>query len=231
MPSHPRLPLFISFALALALLLSALLTRGASRTTLLAAHPPQTSAPAWIIWDTVAPVQRLTVAETTLWAGTDQGLWQWDRTTGPLATFDQSAGLPGDDVLGIAVAADTTWVALRDGGVAWIAADGTITPLDLPAGVNSQVWDLAVAGSDLWLATLGSGVLHYDGSTWTQFTRASSALPSDDVYAIAVSSSGQPWIGTLEAGVATLTGTTKDYLIAMVPMASVALLFLDGLMM
>ncbi|MFP4440945.1 MAG: two-component regulator propeller domain-containing protein, partial [Chloroflexaceae bacterium] len=208
MLSHARLPLFTSLALALALLLAALLSRGSARADRLAATLPPPDAPAWVIWETHPPVQRVTLAGETLWAGTSQGLWQWDRTTGPVAAVDLGPGFPARDVLAVVGTAEATWVALGAGGVARIAPDGTVTPLDLPAGMHSPVWDLAVAGSDLWLATRGSGVLHYDGATWTQFTRATAALPSDEVATIALNSRGQPWIGTFDAGVATLNGAT-----------------------
>jgi hypothetical protein len=101
--------------------------------------------------------------------------------TGPVAALDLGPGFPDSDVLAVVGTAEATWVALGAGGVTRIAPDGTVTPLDLPAGMHSQVWDLAVAGADLWLATRGSGVLHYDGATWTQFTRSTAALPSDEV--------------------------------------------------
>ena len=51
-----------------------------------------------------------------------------------------------------------------------------------------------------------SGLIEYDGDTWTAYSADSSALPSDSVRALAVAADGTVWVGT-ERGVAALSGT------------------------
>jgi|GEM_PF-6209670 len=67
MLSHARLPLFTSLALALALLLAALLSRGSARADRLAATLPPPDAPAWVIWETHPP------ARVSPWPGRPAG--------------------------------------------------------------------------------------------------------------------------------------------------------------
>jgi streptogramin lyase len=165
----------------------------------------------WIIWETDAPIQRLALRDGALWAGAYKGgLTRWDSQTGPQTTYSTAQGLTGADVLSAAVdARGATWVALFDGGVARISADGHVTAVT-PTGIGSaRPWDLATHGNEVWLATLGGGVAHEQANgAWTTYTKAHNNLPADDVYAVAVAPDGTPWIGTIDYGVAALDGTT-----------------------
>ena len=170
------------------------------------AQPGDPDPNAWVIWETDAPIQRLALRDGGLWAGAYRGgLLRWGAQDGPQARYGAADGLTGTDVLAAAVDGQgQTWVALADGGVARIAPDGQATAAT-PSGIGSaRPWDLAARGDTVWLATLGGGVARYQGGAWTSFTRASSGLPSDDVYAVATASDGAPWVGTMGAGAATL---------------------------
>ncbi len=164
--------------------------------------PPST--PAWVIWETGRPLQRLLVDDSAFWTGGYKGgLFQWDRVSGPARAFSVEQGLSGEDV--ISVARDSSgniWAALLDGGLVRIAPDGSVTDQTPPQLAGKQPWDVAVHGTDVWLASLGGGVAHYANGAWTTYTTATSAIPSDDVYAITIAPDGTPWIGTLGLGVA-----------------------------
>ena len=55
------------------------------------------------------------------------------------------------------------------GGEVWCSADEGWS-WELAASIEAPVIDLAVRGLELWVATEGHGVQHWDGSTWTQLT-------------------------------------------------------------
>lgn len=163
---------------------------------------------AWVVWETNAPIQSLALQNDQVWAGAYQGgLQQWNLTQGPLNSYTVEDGLPGQDVLDVAVdAGGQKWLALLADGLALTQDGSTFSHLTPPGGV--QAWDLALDGSDAWLATLGQGVWHYDNGTWIQYTSANSGLPHNDVYAVALAPGGAPWIGTIGYGIATLQDST-----------------------
>jgi len=171
------------------------------------APPAQTPETAWIIWETSSPIQRLALGGDGLWVGAYKGgLFEWDLERGPVASYDGGDGLPGRDVISIAVdGSGNEWIALLDGGVARSSGGGftDVTP-DGIAGHNP--WALAARGDDIWLATRGGGVSRRAGSSWTTYSLATADLPSDEIYAIAVEADGTPWIGTMGYGIAARQG-------------------------
>jgi len=193
-------------ALAMILALSALLALATSAGAT-SAPPVQTPETGWIIWETSSPIQRLALDGDSLWAGAYKGgLFEWDLERGPVASYDRGDGLPGRDVISIAVdGSGNEWIALLDGGVARSSGGGfaDMTPAGI-AGHNP--WALAARGDEVWLATLGGGVSRRSGGLWTTYSLATAGLPSDDVHAIAVESDGTPWIGTIGYGVAARQG-------------------------
>jgi hypothetical protein len=164
----------------------------------------QADSPAWIIWETEAPVQRLAMEGDSLWVGHEQGgLSLWDLSHGFERAFSVADGLPGEDVLDIAV--DTNgdiWVALLDGSVAR-SGDGTsFADLSPPAPADVNAWALDVFGGEVLLGTLGGGVALRSGGSWSVDTSADTSLPYDDFFAAALQSDGTAWVGTLGYGVA-----------------------------
>ncbi|MFP3853498.1 MAG: PKD domain-containing protein [Anaerolineales bacterium] len=164
----------------------------------------QADSPAWIIWETEAPVQRLALAGDSLWVGHEEaGLTRWDLETGPIRFFSGSDGLPGEDVLAIAVdGSGDTWVALLDGSLARSTDGASFADLSPPTPADDNAWSLDVAGGEVLLGTLGGGVARRSGGSWSVDTTADSSLPFDDIYAAALQANGTPWIGTLGYGVA-----------------------------
>ena len=159
------------------------------------ARPPAQGGNEWIIWEMAQPPQSLLLDGTILWLGSYKGgLYRWDVTGGYQAHYTATAGLAGEDITGLALNAEGRLLAAAvDGGL----AEGSSGFRDLEAPGGGRAWDVAVAGGDTWLATLGGGVARYDGSSWTGYTTANSALPFDDVYAVAVDANGGRWFATL----------------------------------
>ena len=73
------------------------------------------------------------------------------------------------------------------------AADG------LPAGM--EVWSITgEPGGTIWVATMGDGLMGYDGSRWTATTTAD-GLSHDKVTTVLRDSRGHQWVGTWGGGV------------------------------
>lgn len=161
---------------------------------------------AWVVWETGAPIQRVAWDGGAIWAGAYKGgLSQWQLESGQVAEYTTENGLSGNHVTSIAVdGSGKKWLALLDGSLNNTVNGSSFVNLT-PAGVaGKNAWDVAASGDDVWLATLGGGVSRYSGGAWTTYNTSNSALPHNDVYAVAVDSSGTPWVGTVNYGVAAL---------------------------
>jgi PKD repeat protein len=161
---------------------------------------------AWVVWETRAPIQRLAWDGSALWSGAYKGgLSQWQLETGQVAGYTTANGLSGNHVTSIAVdGSGRKWLALLDGSLNNTVNGNAFNNLT-PAGVaGKNAWDVVTNEDDVWLASLGGGVSRYSGSTWTTYNTSNSALPHNDVYAVAVDNSGTPWVGTVNYGVAAL---------------------------
>lgn len=71
---------------------------------------------------------------------------------------------------------------------------------------NNAIVDIAVDDmGNKWLATYGSGLVKFDGSTWTVFNTENSNILSDNIYNFKTDLQGKKWINT-EAGVSVFDG-------------------------
>jgi len=161
---------------------------------------------AWVVWETGAPIQSVAWDGNGLWAGAYKGgLSQWKLEAGQVAGHTTANGLSGNHVTSIAVdGSGQKWLALLDGSLNKTMNGSTFANLT-PSGVaGKNAWDVVANGNDVWLASLGGGVSRYSNGTWTTYNISNSALPYNDVYAVAVDTSGTPWVGMVNYGVAAL---------------------------
>jgi hypothetical protein len=178
---------------------------------------------AWVVWETGSPVQRLARDANSTWSGMYQGgLGQWQLPAGQIKSLGTADGLSGDHVLSVAVdAGGRKWSAALDGGVNRL--DGNTLADLTPGGAAGQnPWDLYADGDQLWLGSLGGGVSHYADGAWTTYDTGNSALPNDDIYAVAVDNSGQAWAGTVGYGIAALENGAWVPYIAPIPWAAIS---------
>lgn len=134
-----------------------------------------------------------------IWIGTTEGLARF--ADGKVQTWTKKqAGMPSDYI---------TRLLVDKQGVLWIATDWGVTRhaagqfANLDLGVDGQrlyVLDLLLDRRDrLRIATLGAGVLSWDGSVLTQLG-LEQGLPSANIWSLAQSRGGGLWIGTQEHG-------------------------------
>lgn len=153
-----------------------------------------------------------------IWAGTDAGLFRFDRN-GRGAVYrkaNTSNGIGSDNVRGLAgrQASNRLWMvhptqgASRFDGQTWgrFRADNTQMP-------SPDVRQVRVVAGGLTFAT-ANGVALYDevAGTWFFYTTANSSIASDNVTAVEASPGGALWFGTADAGVSrTLNPLTWDH--------------------
>jgi hypothetical protein len=121
-------------------------------------------------------------------------------------TLPYSSSSVTTDAQGIPVVGST------DGG---LLTGGTQWTSHIPNGPGAnQFLSLVVdPGGVLWCGSgdvSGRGLYRYDGTTWTTFTMANSALPSNDVHRLSVACNGTVWASTYGRGaVELLPGSTR----------------------
>lgn len=95
----------------------------------------QQSETAWVVWETSAPIQRVTWDGSAIWAGAYKGgLSQWQLETGRIAGYTTLNGLSGSHVTSIAVdGSGRKWLTLLDGSLNSTANGGEFVNLT-PAG-------------------------------------------------------------------------------------------------
>ncbi|EFO81128.1 hypothetical protein OSCT_0984 [Oscillochloris trichoides DG-6] len=106
-------------------------------------------------------------------------------------------------VLSIAMQGEVAW--LGGMGQVWRIEAGAVRRFAGAEGFGSAgVSDILVdAHGQVWAATLGDGLAHWDGAAWFWMTPANSGLPSAIVTALGSSGANQLWVGTgrpLEVG-------------------------------
>ena len=71
---------------------------------------------------------------------------------------------------------------------------------------SNYILSIAIEGSNEWIGT-DSGLVKFDGTTWTLYDSLNTSLPINDVQAIAIDRNGNKWIGT-NFGLAEFDGTS-----------------------
>jgi ligand-binding sensor domain-containing protein len=130
-----------------------------------------------------------------MWAGTNVGLFSFSGSDFKHVLTEESPGLEDDYITGVAKMADGNLLLAHGYGLAVYEPGGNVNELE---GGSSWVNDvLALPDGDIWLA--GSGLYHYDGSTWETMTTFD-GLPHMDMRAILVDRQGALWAGGGSSG-------------------------------
>jgi len=134
-------------------------------------------------------------------------------------TFTAEDGLPDTSIRSIRVSGDDVWVgtdaglALRrdDGWTGWTAADR------LPEAPISAIDEDPRTG-DLWLGTLGGGLVRFTAGRFDRFTQFNSGLAGDQVFAVAVAE-GRTWAAT-NGGISSYEPTADSWELYVEPRAN-----------
>jgi ligand-binding sensor domain-containing protein len=172
----------------------------------------------WTVYDdTNSPltsdiIESITIDEAGIkWIGTaNQGMAKYDGSSWTIYN-SRRTGFPKNVAGGI---------ALDKNGIVWL---GVAYRSSLPGGVafsqdqfNWTNWvgtpsgDVRAIAVDInnnkWFANGESGVSKYNGSGWTNYTKANSKIPSDRIMSITIDHLGYKWISTLEGGLSKYKG-------------------------
>jgi uncharacterized protein (TIGR03437 family) len=114
---------------------------------------------------TNAKVRTLLVSGTTVFAGTNSGVWS---TTDNGTTWTQvNTGLTTLDVRALALNGTTLYAGTNGGGVFRTTDNGTTWTATNTGLTFGAVYSLAANGTDVYAGTNGGGVFRLSGTTWT----------------------------------------------------------------
>jgi len=122
-----------------------------------------------------------------VWVGTEGGINMYDGKTWHVWTHKEGLGAPNVENLPLS---DNTGLGTRSRHDLSVMTQGmnTYNP--------NYVFSLIVAKDQtVWAGTWGGGVSHYDGKTWTNYTKKD-GLAGNIVYSVAQDSNGEYWFGT-----------------------------------
>jgi hypothetical protein len=100
-------------------------------------------------------------------------------------------------------------------GALWVGTANNVSTFDgttfTPVRTSINVRDiLALAANNVWVAS-ASGLHHWNGNVWRQFTTANSGIASNNVSAVAQDQEGRIWATTLDKGVSVFNGSGNNW--------------------
>jgi 4-amino-4-deoxy-L-arabinose transferase-like glycosyltransferase len=136
-----------------------------------------------------SPVISLAAApDGTVYAGTLSGAEMFDG-----AGWGPVPALTGRPVFALAFHGGSMWAGTDEGVGRLEVRTGTWTLYPTYAPVKHILFDSV---GTLWVATSGSGLARWDGSTWQYFTTATSGIPLNTVNWVTEVQPGLFWVGT-----------------------------------
>jgi ligand-binding sensor domain-containing protein len=129
----------------------------------------------------------------TLCAGTDRGLFSFSDSK-----WSREASVPADLILALAPGdMGVLWCGTYRSGLIEVRAGASRCYSRLNAPVPDTIFCCVAYGQNgvVWAGS-PSGLVCYDGHSWTVYTRKNSGLPSNNVRSLVVGDAGEVWIGT-----------------------------------
>lgn len=135
-------------------------------------------------------------AEGNMWVGTNDGLSIYRN--GTIENYRAAEGLTHSRVFDVVFHEGETWLATGLGVTRY--KDGAFVPFDVDSLVsNSAIVKINFdSEGNIWLSTLGNGLLHYDGTTVRQYTynNTPKELISQYVYGVCEIGPNHRWVLT-----------------------------------
>lgn len=137
-----------------------------------------------------------------LWLGSEEGLLRFDGLQFERPVQEVFPQTNGKVTAMFCTKKGVLWAGFEDGSVAFADRMGRWQLWQLEEGLPAAPITGFAEGSDglFWVATYGEGLYYHNGKHLHHLS-TDEGMPSDDVYAIAVSPQGEIWAGT-DAGIA-----------------------------
>jgi 4-amino-4-deoxy-L-arabinose transferase-like glycosyltransferase len=136
--------------------------------------------------------------ETILSLATNDDGYIFAGTLNGAAVFNKVNWMPikqvlGEPVFSIAFSSGTLWMAIPDGIWQIRTTNGYSKLLSTNSPVQHIMFD---SSGELWAATSGSGLAHWDGIAWHYFTTGNSGIPGNSINWVTEIQPGILWVAT-----------------------------------
>ncbi len=138
-------------------------------------------------------VNSLTGNESKIWAGTENGVLEFDIKTGQRKLFNTSQGLPHNNIKFIYIDSENnSWVATKSQGIFSINSELNYS---IESNINFEFTSITEdANGDIWAATYGDGIFKFEQDSIWHFS-TDIGLKSNYCYSIIADNVGRVWVG------------------------------------
>jgi ligand-binding sensor domain-containing protein len=132
-----------------------------------------------------------------VWAGTDEGLVQFDGEHGWNVLTSENSGLPLNVIRSMFIDHNgKTWIGTWGGGLACMSTDWEVFTTFNSGLVSNGITALAEDKTGkIWIGTFNRGISIYDNGQWQTLNTDNSMLPSNSIQSIYADGNAL-WIGT-----------------------------------
>ena len=138
-------------------------------------------------------INSLTGNGSKIWAGTENGVLEFEINTGQRKLFNTSQGLPHNNIKFIYIDSENnSWVATKSQGIFSINSELNYS---IESNINFEFTSITEdANGDIWAATYGDGIFKFEQDSIWHFS-TDIGLKSNYCYSIIADNIGRVWIG------------------------------------
>ena len=165
----------------------------------------------WLNYTNGSLIKSMVDDSQHIWIGTNGGLVKIDKSENVTTYYNKAnSGLPQNSIQTLALDKNKNlWIGTYAGLTKYDGNDWNqfnLSNSDIPTlKINSMAFD---SDQNLWMGTADSGLVKFDGSTWSVFNKE---LFSKELTSIAVDNKNYVWMAVREFGVSRFNGVTWSH--------------------